>query len=127
MPHPAARKIVCRLKHRFPFLYFFLPHAPKLLILAVLLAILNCFSPVAKATREHSIKAPLASRSLLLDGCSLGSFIVAVGERGHILISQDHGRSWRQANVPTQATLTGVFFHDQNKGKGEKQDTLSGS
>ncbi|MFL6602101.1 MAG: WD40/YVTN/BNR-like repeat-containing protein [Steroidobacteraceae bacterium] len=37
--------------------------------------------------------------------------LVAVGERGHILLSDDHGRTWRQAqSVPTRALLTGVCF-----------------
>jgi photosystem II stability/assembly factor-like uncharacterized protein len=36
---------------------------------------------------------------------------VAVGERGHVLLSDDHGRTWRQAeSVPTRALLTGVCF-----------------
>ena len=65
---------------------------------------------------ERSVKAPLASASLLLDGVSVEGLLVAVGERGHILISEDQGESWRQANVPTRATLTGVFFHDKNQG-----------
>ena len=65
---------------------------------------------------EYSVKAPLASRSLFLDGVSVDGLLVAVGERGHILISRDQGQSWRQANVPTQATLTGVYFHDKDLG-----------
>jgi len=88
-----------------------------------LLIILSSLVTAADATREHSIKAPLASRSLLLDGCSIDGFMVAVGERGHILISQDHGQSWRQTNVPTQATLTGVFFHDPKLGWAVGHDT----
>ena len=68
----------------------------------------------APAQLEFSVKAPLATRSLLLDGVSVDGLMVAVGERGHILISENQGQSWRQANVPTRATLTGVFFHDQS-------------
>jgi len=65
---------------------------------------------------EPSIQAPMASRALALDGCTAGDKLVVVGERGHILISIDNGASWRQAEVPTRAALTGVFFHDQNLG-----------
>ena len=65
---------------------------------------------------DHSVKAPLASRSLLLDGVAVDGLIVTVGERGHILVSEDRGQSWRQADVPTRATLTGVFFHDKTLG-----------
>ncbi len=78
----------------------------------------------AQANREVSVKAPLASRSLLLDGVSVNGLVVVVGERGHILVSEDQGRSWRQANVPTQATLTGVFFHDRNLGWAVGHDAI---
>lgn len=60
--------------------------------------------------------APLAARALLLDGQVVGERLVAVGERGHILISTDAGRSWRQSPAPTRTTLTSVFFIDEQLG-----------
>lgn len=52
---------------------------------------------------------PRADAGLLLDVAGLGgNNLVVVGERGHILISGDAGTSWRQAQVPTRATLTSV-------------------
>jgi len=60
--------------------------------------------------------APLAEKSLLLDGAYVDGLAVVVGERGHVLISEDQGRSWRQVEAPTAATLTGVRFHDRNLG-----------
>ncbi len=54
--------------------------------------------------------ARLAARSLLLDVVQAGQRLVAVGERGHVLISSD-GRQWEQAEfVPVRATLTRVSF-----------------
>lgn len=52
---------------------------------------------------------PLAPRSLLLDITRLPSGgLVAVGERGHVVLSAD-GADWRQAaSVPTRSTLTSV-------------------
>ena len=51
---------------------------------------------------------PLADQSLILDMARSGDRIIAVGERGHILISTD-GREWRQsANVPLRSTFTAV-------------------
>lgn len=70
----------------------------------------------ATDTVESSVQAPLASRSLLLDGHFVDGLAVAVGERGHVLISEDQGRSWRQLEMPTRATLTGVHFHDKRLG-----------
>jgi photosystem II stability/assembly factor-like uncharacterized protein len=60
--------------------------------------------------------APLAARALLLDGQLVGDRLVAVGERGHILISTDAGRSWRQSPAPTRTTLTCVYFIDERLG-----------
>ncbi len=36
--------------------------------------------------------------------------IVAVGERGVVLLSDDNAATWRQASVPVSVTLTGVRF-----------------
>lgn len=40
----------------------------------------------------------------------MDSRLVAVGERGHILFSDDAGGTWQQARVPVQVTLTAVHF-----------------
>lgn len=69
-----------------------------------------------KEPAERSVKAPLAPRSLLLDVAARDGRLVAVGERGHIMVSEDAGGSWVQAEVPTRALLTGVFMHDARLG-----------
>ncbi len=71
-------------------------------------------SVVANASNEPipAIIAPLAEKSLLLDIVNINEKkLVAVGERGHILTSVN-GVDWQQVSVPTQATLTSVFFID---------------
>ena len=68
------------------------------------------------AEAEEAVKAPLAIESLLLDGAAVGSRLVVVGERGHILVSTDDGASWTQAQVPTRALLTAVHMHDERTG-----------
>jgi photosystem II stability/assembly factor-like uncharacterized protein len=65
---------------------------------------------------ERSIPARLAAKSLLLDGAARGAVVVAVGERGHILVSRDEGATWSQSDVPTRALLTGVWMHDERLG-----------
>lgn len=57
-----------------------------------------------------AIMSAKAASSLLTDVSVVGNQIAVVGERGHILISADEGRTWRQAKVPVQSLLTGVFF-----------------
>lgn len=89
----------------------------------LLLALLVCASPAATAAcadpvpeSEWSLIMPLASKSLTLDIARVGSTYVVVGDRGHVLISEDQGRSWTQQRTPTRAPLTGVWFHDRNLG-----------
>lgn len=71
---------------------------------------------VGKEPAERAVKAPLAPRSLLLDVSARDGRLVAVGERGHILVSGDAGGTWVQADVPTRTLLTGVYMHDARLG-----------
>lgn len=58
---------------------------------------------------EYAETQPLAAASVLLDVTRIGSRLVAVGERGHVLYSDD-GMTWKQAeHVPSRSTLTTVF------------------
>jgi len=52
----------------------------------------------------------LAPVNLLNDADRAGDRIVAAGERGHIIFSDNGGDSWTQAEVPVSVTLTGVDF-----------------
>lgn len=80
-----------------------------MLIGLLCVAIEVCSAPPKQATAWET-------HSLLLDGLSLGKRLVVVGERGHILISENGGESWVQSRVPTQATLTGIYFHNSQLG-----------
>jgi photosystem II stability/assembly factor-like uncharacterized protein len=57
-----------------------------------------------------------ASRLLLLGVAAADKRVVAVGERGVIVLSDDEGKSWRVAQTPTEATLTAVRFVDGRRG-----------
>jgi len=65
---------------------------------------------------DYAMMMPKASTSLLLDIAAAGDRLVEVGERGHILYSDDRGDSWTQAGVPTSVLLTRVFFLDARLG-----------
>jgi len=54
--------------------------------------------------------SPLASQSLLLSVARAGDRVIAVGQRGHIVYSDDQGASWKQAGVPVSSDLTAVWF-----------------
>jgi len=80
--------------------------------------------PAAPAAAENSEPAVLASRSLLLDAAFAGSSLIAVGERGHVLLSADNGTSWQQIITPTRALLTAVTFTDEQHGWAVGQDAI---
>ena len=63
-----------------------------------------------------AVIAPLAVRSLLLDVAWAGNHIVAAGERGHILHSENAGLTWTQVPVPASANLTALCFADEKNG-----------
>jgi photosystem II stability/assembly factor-like uncharacterized protein len=92
--------------------------------LAIALAAVGMTPPNARAqvaaddaANQPAEIAPLASTSLLLDLAMAGERVVAVGERGHVLLSDDQGATWRQAKaVPTRAMLTAVYFSDAHYG-----------
>ena len=91
------------------------------------LALLLLISPIATssfASVEYAPVFPLASKSLLLGLASAGDRIVAVGERGHRLYSDNAGDSWTQAKVPTRQMLTAVHFVDQRRGWSVGHDGL---
>lgn len=65
-----------------------------------------------------ALETDLAAESLLLDVEYAGERLVAVGERGHIVYSDNGGESWTQAEVPVSTTLTGVDFPEGNTEEG---------
>lgn len=65
---------------------------------------------------QPSMPSKLAAKSLLLDVALAGDRMVAVGEWGHIVYSDDDGKTWTQAKVPVDVTLTGITFADEKNG-----------
>lgn len=59
---------------------------------------------------------PSAPQSLLLDITQVNDRLVAVGERGHILFSDNHGNDWQQSEVAVRTQLNAVFFVDDKQG-----------
>jgi photosystem II stability/assembly factor-like uncharacterized protein len=70
--------------------------------------------------------ARLAAKGLLIAMAAAGQRLVAVGDRGIIVLSDDRGASWVQADfVPTQALLTGVCFLDAQHGVAVGHDEVA--
>jgi photosystem II stability/assembly factor-like uncharacterized protein len=90
-------------------------------------AALACFCLIAAAETAGDVSAPLKiepahawadpTHAMLLDVARAGARIVAVGEHGIVLLSDDGGGSYRQAkHVPASSTLTAVYFTDADHG-----------
>lgn len=73
----------------------------------------------------YAIEVPVEkiTSTLLLDVASAGSRLVAVGQRGHIIYSDDQGKTWTQAKVPTRSLLTALHFVDAQHGWAVGHDT----
>ena len=94
-------------------------HLGNLIKICTLLCFMIIFGREAWAFEDPmkfaAIKSPLAPKSLLLDIAFSGDRIIAVGDRGHIIYSDDNGQNWQQAEVPVRVMLTSVIF----PGKGQ--------
>jgi len=74
-------------------------------------------APAAGPLARPAVAVRRPERGVLLGLARAGQRLVAVGERGVVLLSDDEGRSWRQAQqVPVSATLTAVQFVDARTG-----------
>jgi photosystem II stability/assembly factor-like uncharacterized protein len=83
--------------------------------LVVALTIGYTFSP--KSPPQAELLATRPDRVQVNGLLNLGSRVVAVGERGSVLLSDDQGVSWQPASVATQrnATLTAVVALDDKR------------
>ena len=90
-----------------------------LLALAMLLALWQTIAQASGYVDVLDLPAKpsaLAVRSPLLDVANAGKRLVAVGQRGHILYSDDAGQQWQQANVPVSSDLNAVYFSTAEQG-----------
>ena len=71
--------------------------------------------PLPKVTME---------RLLLIDATHRGSRVIAVGDRGYIVLSDDNGKTWRRAKSPPAPLLTAVEFLDATRGWAVGHDSV---
>lgn len=71
--------------------------------------------PLPKVTME---------RLLLIDATHQGNRVVAVGDRGYIVLSDDNGKTWRRAKSPAAPLLTAVEFIDAKTGWAVGHDSV---
>jgi len=63
-------------------------------------------------------------RLLLVDAERFGNRIVAVGDRGYIVISDDFGKTWRRAKTPPAPLLTAIDLLDDRLGLAVGHDSV---
>lgn len=93
---------------------------PAILALVAAGLSLAASAPATTAWRDvldtPALRSPLAARGLLNGLAQAGRRIVAVGQRGHVLLSDDGGQRWEQASVPASSDLVAVSFPDERNG-----------
>ncbi|ROM98007.1 WD40/YVTN/BNR-like repeat-containing protein [Pseudomonas brassicacearum] len=73
-------------------------------------------SPRIALLDQAAFQSAKAAHAVMLAVTRAGDRLVAVGERGIVLLSDDSGQSWHQAQVPVSVSLTAVQFVDNEQG-----------
>lgn len=93
---------------------------PIVIAMGVLLFLLGALSHGAAAFQDPlsapAVMSPKAQSSRLQSVARAGARLVAVGRLGHILISEDAGKSWKQVSCPVRSDLVSVRFVTPSKG-----------
>ena len=96
------------------------PHPFKAFLLSV--SIITALTGSAAAAQtdglpvQPSITSAMAAQSVMLSVARAGQRLVAVGERGFIIVSDDNGGTWKQVSSPISMTLVKVRFIDDREG-----------
>ncbi|WLH65201.1 YCF48-related protein [Pseudomonas sp. FP2300] len=88
---------------------------------AILLSCMGCFAhadvlSLPEVLNEPSVAANHPEKGYLLSVVRAGDRLVAVGESGRVILSDDSGKTWRQAEVPVNVLLTQVRFATAKEG-----------
>ena len=91
-----------------------------LLMSVLLLAVCQVWGqpapPTPDAMTRPAIISLKAENATLLAVVRAGDRLVAAGERGIILTSDDNGKIWKQSSTPTSVNLTALRFVDAQRG-----------
>lgn len=95
----------------------------KRTLAALVCAALPCWAAAQPSTAAAALQpvaaasSPIATRSPMLGLARAGKRLVAVGDHGIVLLSDDQGRTFRQAAaVPVSSLLTAVAFVNEREG-----------
>lgn len=93
----------------------------KLFLIPFILSVTTTYASAQNAKQIDYSMLPAVSISnatdaVLLDLAKTSSRLVASGEFGLIIYSDDNGQSWKQAKVPVSVTITSIFFLNDQLG-----------
>ena len=93
---------------------------------AVVTAAAVSFQALPKTAIPESgpLDPAILARLTLTDAERAGKRIVAVGDRGFIVYSDDDGRTWSRANAPAAPLLTALRFADEKQGLAVGHDAV---
>lgn len=84
---------------------------PAMVLVLMFLSLLQAYADeVLPVLERPAMISPQSTQSVLLDITTAGLRLIAVGERGIILVSSDNGATWQQKPTPVSVTLTAVAF-----------------
>jgi photosystem II stability/assembly factor-like uncharacterized protein len=93
--------------------------------LAAAAALNGAAAPAAEVLPASGpVSATTMQRLLLVDAARVGNRIVAVGDRGYIVYSDDDGASWKRAKAPAAPLLTALEFVDARNGFAVGHDSV---
>jgi photosystem II stability/assembly factor-like uncharacterized protein len=70
------------------------------------------------------LRATTMQRLLLVDAERFGNRVVAVGDHGYIVLTDDDGATWRRAKAPAGPLLTAIDFLDAQAGIAVGHDSI---
>jgi len=92
-------------------------HAGLLVTAAFVLLLVRLAPAAPSLTLQAAEIAPDPTGAMMLSATRAGNRIVAVGDHGIVLLSDENGANFRQAkSVPVRSALTGVSFIDDKTG-----------
>ena len=100
------------------------PNLPRIIALAAAISVPAAYGAFEDPLDKPAQLSPLATSRPLFGITAAGTRLVAVGQRGHVLVSDDGGQDWQQAAVPTSTDLTAVQFVTDKKGWAVGHDGL---
>ena len=99
---------------------------PARTLLALLLLAGPAWSqaPAPQAPESGELRKITMERLLLADATRVGNRVVAVGDRGYVVYSDDNGATWKRAKAPAGPLLTAVDFFDAKHGWAVGHDSV---